>query len=727
VHGQKIKINTMHALRFKLIVRATSLSFIIMLFCTSSHLVHAEQDESNESASQVANQDKEHDEKYSLEDVVVTATRYATSRLDTPVPVDVITPNQMEQNQPANVTEAASASPGVNVNSPSGGYYTNPNIRGLGGRRVVMLLDGRRVDSGKPIGVSGYFLSVSNIQRIEIMRGPGSVLYGSDAIGGVIHVISVDPLLTAGFSTNGHLRIQSASSEIASDLGFIWANKKVGVSLFGQFRDADNYYMGDGNIMENSDFTDGLINLAYCSCPVDGHRLVLRGWAYLGDEIGRGMNDLDLEKRRVIRFPHDRVYISTIDYRYKPVKGVLEEVQILAGFDYTDRLLARSMHTEDYSRITSLMTQQSDFWNLSLNPVFKLRPISSNRLLIGMDGRYRRMSMLQTVTSYLPGDIIPPSRVSRPYDNADSFSGAVFAQDEQRFWQDKIRFSAGIRWDSIYQRYPIINAETASTHNGALSGNLGLVISPIENISLTLNAGRAFRSPTMEEKFVELTFCKGVVCGKPEVKPETSWNFDIGFKGSYSILDFGLYGYAILLDDYIALKAAESGSCDYQYTNISRALLAGGELRLQLTFRQVAKALNVRVFANTAYVYGKDLDLKTPLPQIPPLSIKGGLRLYGKPRNGVMSYYAELAGEYHLKQTRVSPMGNVSSQQELPTDAYGLLSCSMGIVLGKMDDDIRVQMGFRISNLVDAYYRDHLAAIPGMGRNAMFTFRLAYK
>ncbi len=130
---------------------------------------------------------------YTLDDVVVTASRIPTGRMDTPANTTVITAAEIEDNHYSNVAEALSHVNGVIISNGASGNDTV--VRLNGDERVVILVDGRRInnDQGSMTRASANLESIAsmkNIERIEVIKGGGSALYGSDAIGGVINIIT---------------------------------------------------------------------------------------------------------------------------------------------------------------------------------------------------------------------------------------------------------------------------------------------------------------------------------------------------------------------------------------------------------------------------------------------------------------------------------------------------------------------------------------------------------
>ena len=167
-----------------------------------------------------------------LQELQVTASALATTSLTSPQPTSVMSAEDVQSNRAATLGETISVLPGVR-NFSTGGGIGKPVIRGLSSNRVLVLADGQRLDSQQWGDEHGPNVEAGEAERIEVIRGPASVLYGSDALGGVINVISPelpdalerDPFMSAkvvaGYATNNQQPDGTASIEAArGGLGF---------------------------------------------------------------------------------------------------------------------------------------------------------------------------------------------------------------------------------------------------------------------------------------------------------------------------------------------------------------------------------------------------------------------------------------------------------------------------------------------------------------------------
>ncbi|MEW5902499.1 MAG: TonB-dependent receptor plug domain-containing protein, partial [Acidobacteriota bacterium] len=126
------------------------------------------------------------------EEIVVTAMRYPEPSSKVPAAGTVLSSEALRETMAANVAQALQEMPGV-ARLGSGGFSLVPSIRGLGRRRVLLMVDQARLSSDRRTGPSASFVSPEDIQRIEVLRSPSSVFYGSDAIGGVVHILTRVP------------------------------------------------------------------------------------------------------------------------------------------------------------------------------------------------------------------------------------------------------------------------------------------------------------------------------------------------------------------------------------------------------------------------------------------------------------------------------------------------------------------------------------------------------
>lgn len=201
-------------------------------------------------------------QEFALEDMVVTASRVPTQKVDTPADISVITKEEIADQNYASASDALRAIPGVNVlgSGAKGSSMGQDKILLNGDERVLVLVDGRRMNLGSSGNSSADWLPpVNAIERIEVLKGGGSALYGTDAVGGVINVIMKKgseignhvTVKAAGGSWNAEQYAISASGSTDSGLGlFVSATKERRGEY--KFKNAN----GKSQLLKNSGYDD---------------------------------------------------------------------------------------------------------------------------------------------------------------------------------------------------------------------------------------------------------------------------------------------------------------------------------------------------------------------------------------------------------------------------------------------------------------------------------------
>lgn len=201
-------------------------------------------------------------QEFALDDMVVTASRVPTQKVDTPADISVITKEEIADQNYASASDALRAIPGVNVlgSGAKGSSMGQDKILLNGDERVLVLVDGRRMNLGSSGNSSADWLPpVNAIERIEVLRGGGSALYGTDAVGGVINVIMKKgsdignhvTVKAAGGSFNAEQYAISASGSTDSGLGLIVSATKERRGEY-KFKNAN----GKSQMLKNSGYDD---------------------------------------------------------------------------------------------------------------------------------------------------------------------------------------------------------------------------------------------------------------------------------------------------------------------------------------------------------------------------------------------------------------------------------------------------------------------------------------
>jgi len=186
------------------------------------------------------------------DELVVTAGRQEQLSGETPVPITVLTREEIEREQPEKMADLFKQIPGVEVQG-EGPFRGIPVIRGLTSNRVLILVDGQRLNNAREstdfAGIQPALVNLADVERIEVLRGPASVQYGSDAIGGVVNIITRKPDLgSQEFKITGDAAYEYASTSDSEQFRASVSGTGKGFSFFvgGTTEDVGNYTAADG-------------------------------------------------------------------------------------------------------------------------------------------------------------------------------------------------------------------------------------------------------------------------------------------------------------------------------------------------------------------------------------------------------------------------------------------------------------------------------------------------
>lgn len=664
----------------KYILRSTCILLLLCAAGTPGNVaLYAETSKGNEAAGETSAP------AVSLDEIIVTASMNEAKVFNSSLPVNVITRKDIERTVPADMGDLFKYQPGLNVSYTSMGSV-RPMIRGLYDERVLIMVDGIRLSEQRGGGDHALSINPGQIERIEVVRGPGSVLYGSDAIGGVINIITRNSRRNSGEGTHlhGQLGIQydSAAESKEGDAYIEGGAGKINFFAAGIYQDTDNVETPEGELLHSFHDTrnySGGMNYT-------GENTFLSIWGYASSaDIGNPL-----------KYTFKESYFDNEKHRF--VSGVFEQNNIapfLKKFriDGAFQRHNRHFHLLNPSDVSVDIFLDIDTWNLQ--PHFVMQAGNAQRITAGVQFFYEEVtSSREMSTGPLSGVIPDCTRTGMGY----------FLQDEITFTK-RFRAVLGVRYDRIVSEsepgedellygHPI--GENRETDENT-SGSIGLLFAVVKDrLNLTANAGRAFRAPTLLERYFYGTHTEGEDRGNPGLDPEVSLNLDAGVKLNLPGFWMTVSGFQNRIDNYIVKydtgQTGASGSI-FEFRNVDSAVILGAESEAEL-----ALVWGFTVFGNVTWLRGENSDTGEPLPYVPPLSGTYGVRYSRDFRS--LNVWGEFAAHSAARQDRVD------DTTETETPGYTVCDVRLGINY----TDLVSVTGF-VKNITDKSYHDHLSRV----------------
>ncbi|MBN2290673.1 MAG: TonB-dependent receptor [Candidatus Glassbacteria bacterium] len=432
-----------------------------------------------------------------LSPVVVTATLTEQGVENVPAAVEVIDEDEINGMGAETVADALKESQSLALQTGSGRALV-ASLRGLRANHSLILIDGRRVSTGFRNNIDLGEIPNSMIERIEVVRGPTSALYGSDAVGGVINIITRDPSreMTGGFT----LRYgQSTYGEAENPLfrGDLSGRKgRLGYSLAGSFNlknrydrdlgtaetDGDRKQIGSGTGKISLDLARDhrlLAGLDYSETERDGNRLF--GW-------GDGKREADTQRRSFF-----------LEYRGKP--GRHSEVMVRG-------------YNSHFGMDVVVAPLQEGNWN---NPLTGTQdPFYLDQDLNQVEGHWSGLFHADHLVT-MGAEYRYESRKDNAFDNHVS-NGAFFFQDEFQV-SGPFLLVFGARYD----RHSDFGSE--------VSPKVSATVALHRNARLKASYGEGFRAPNIFELYVDTDTKQNLIRPNPDLGSETSRSFELGLEG----------------------------------------------------------------------------------------------------------------------------------------------------------------------------------------------------
>ncbi len=629
-----------------------------------------------------------------VDPITVTATRAPGLTGGSVLPVSEMGEAELRRNATISLAHSLQRLPGVRSVS-TGEQIGKPMIRGLFGARVLVLQDGSRLEDYSWSEEDAPSVDARLAQRVEVIRGPASVLYGSDAIGGVVNVIPQDLPTTVDGRGFRHLGAEvygaTNNKEAGGALTIEGASGKLGWRAMGIGRFAQSFDTPDGEVENTGYFS--VNGEAAAGIRGDRSNTTLRFSHYGGEfkllearkpqTVVEGQADGGPDRK----LSDDRLQLTN-DFLFTKVRlETKAQYQRHSLVEVSDDLC--TIEPSACPSTAAPVAMEQTAFDLLLN-TGTLDVLAHHAINDAVHGALGASGLLQNNDSRGPILLIP---------GATTVSAAAFAFEEATAGMWTI--AAGARLD---HRNTAADALIGSSTDRNISwtepsGNVGVVFRPVRMLSLTANAGAAWRAPTLFELFANgphLAEARYEI-GDSGLRAEKARNIDLGVRWEDALVRVELSAFRNAINDYIYITPTtevNGGLKVFRHLQAD-AVLTGGEGTVQ-----VAATPQLLLRGRYDLVRGTNRNLDQPLPLMPPQRGSVGAEYHFTSTGWASNAFVSGDVEYTANQRRPNPL-------DVVTDSYTLINFDLGFEQRLFGRSARVDLGVR--NAANTSYRNFLS------------------
>ncbi|MBE0571840.1 MAG: TonB-dependent receptor [Ignavibacteriaceae bacterium] len=669
-----------------------------------------------------------------LDEVVVSTNRTENYLRNSPFAESLVGKEEIQIRSTMSLPDILQNEPGVSL-LRDGIWGTEVSIRGLNRENVITLIDGNRIATSTDVAARLSMVDLNDVERVEVIKGASSSIYGSGATGGIVNIITKSPQLYERLSFSGNVLGEFNSVNDLSVFGgsvyggsSFWSTK-----LSGSYRKANNTQTPIGEL-KNSQFEDYSFSGALNIFPIDNHKLKIDYQLFRADDVGIPGASVFPDNAEV-RYPYEKRELISAGYEIQNISKVFYKLSAKYSYQLINRDVENIPNIvqnipasggNPARRVSVLkITPRADHKNNNATLQGNFWLFDSHNLAAGFDywdrsyrGERERFQLIEVLDSM--GNVGSTTNVITgeiPVPNSKYRSLGIFAQDEFRLFDDRLSTTLGLRYDfinitaekTLNPVYIITNGvlnnnppnqqviwDSTDTNNSSYSANIGFIYTLLPSIDLSLGLGASFRSPSLEERFQYIDQGSVVRVGNPDLNPEKGQSIDFGvrhYSKNLKIISSFFYSY---FNDLVAeVPGTFEGRNALIKTNIGEARIYGFDFSVDYNFWR-----DYIFYTTASYVKGDDITIDGNLPEIPPLNGRVGFKL-----NLLEYLQADVSSSVFAAQNDVA-------EGEITTPGYTVFNLLLNTIPIKFSSiSFRVYSG--VENIFDKTYRSHLSTTRG--------------
>ena len=642
---------------------------------------------------------------------IIVSAPYMTTQEENPVQVLQMNKEALLKTGGTTLMDKVATLPGVSQISTGVGI-SKPMIRGLSFNRVVVFSQGVRIENQQWGAEHGLGLNEIGIEKVEVIKGPSSLLYGSDAMGGVIHLIDERPAKLNTIEGNYNLNLYSNTLGYATDLGFKGATDHFRFGLTGGYASHIDYETGSGERVFNSRFNEQIIkgNIGYSK----GVFISNLNATWIKSNVGIPEFMGSESTSREIHEPNQLLNTYLVSSQNTLLLGN-SKLKVNAGYLLNNRQEfeeegAHGGHGHGHGEEEAALDMHLSTFNWDVKwyaPAGK-----KTELILGVQG------MRQHNENHGEEVLIPDANVT---------DAGVLAL--LKFNLQKLIIQTGLRYDirnivsdEVHEPEELEYIPAMERSYNSLNGSIGGTYKVSESVLFRANVATGFRAPNLSE----LT-SNGVhhgsnryEKGNMDLLREQNIEGDLGMQFNSDHVSFDVAGFYNYIDNYIFLMPVDSFIDDERlYTYMQEdATLKGFESVLDIH----PHPLDWLHLENIYSMVIGNRNNGQPLPLIPAHRLINDIRGEFKKAGFVNEPFFKIELDHHFPQKR-------TSFDETSTDGYTLFNASIGgkIAAGKQE----IFISLNGNNLLNKKYISHLSVLKddeiyNIGRNIVLNIQVPF-
>ncbi len=676
--------------------------------------------------------DRNTGDAYRFQDIVVSATRYEKETFEAAVPAAALNSEKIEKIAPRSMGDLLSQIPGVYAAADGALGTGKPVVRGFHGNRVLVMIDGQRMQSsmgGIWGGADVSLIDPDLLERVEVVYGPGSSLYGSDALGGALNLITKrarlaekayrNYALNTYFITNGRGHRENFRAEAGG------RRFAVGISasnrLMNDYRNPDETMHDSGFKMRSAAF-----DAAYS--PRENHTLYLTVQANRNRNLERPTTISPAAETTIETNEYNRTKAG-LDYEWTDITAVIRKLKLSTYYQEDD---SEFSFNGDIHPLPLLSIDSGSRGDSTLETTGVMGHIEAafSRVyaIAGFDYYHNSSGPNKTrsrSTTRVLGIPRPEKRSTSIAEDGSVDSFGLYVQNEF-FLSDTLTLTLGLRYDRYRSRYSphgdSAGTSSRSKSDSALTGSLGVMYAPTTWLRWYVNVARGFRAPSLRDMFYRGTVPGGLLSkGNPSLDPETSLTYNTGFKIKTARFQGSIGIFRSDVDDLIIGVNRPPGEQSdppggvVVRENLGKARLWGGEAWFSFLICR-----GITYSADYTYTQGKDMVNRWPLQAVPPARLSQTLRWENNGTlTGGLPVWAELQCTYRFRQHRIARDWD---KRNMRTPGHAKWDLRVGMELPRCRAYKRCDLYLAVTNITGKRYTEialydgyDLLYMPGVG------------